>query len=574
MAEGPFEADERTLIPSFVPPWGFRPRADATYFPMPWLLSSAGLRGAARQQRGRACSASAATGAAPGASEVQARELRLRVFAGPRPADVLRRAHRAHRPPAAPAGAVRARPLVPAPRRRGARSWLGSSAGTCRCRWRRPTPTTCPARTSAAARPRSASRVRRFHAAGLAVTTYFNPMICTRHTRYGDVAGAGALVRGADGRPYVYRYSTLERFDVAQFDFTAPAGPARSTGACCARPSPTDTTAGWRTSASTRRSDARFADGSDGRARCTTATRRQYHCAAYRAAPRARALRALGLDRHRAAARRSCGAATRASTGASTACAPRSCQRADDGPVGREHLGLGHRRLLRARGEPPHARAADPLDPGGRGVRGDAHAGQRHPHPGQRATPDLGPRDRGPLAPLGEAAHPALPLPGGGRRRVPRARAADHAPPGPRLPGRPPAGRGSEDAFMFGPDLLAAPVLGPGRAAARAWTCRAAAGSTSGARCASSHRGGGLALGRARMLARRSQRARCPRRWTSCRCSRGPARCCRCSARTWTPWPPTAIAHRRCRCASAPAAACCWPSREGGPGRGWRTAVA
>ncbi len=42
VAEGAFEADERALVPSFVPAWGFRPRDDATYFPMPWLLSTAG----------------------------------------------------------------------------------------------------------------------------------------------------------------------------------------------------------------------------------------------------------------------------------------------------------------------------------------------------------------------------------------------------------------------------------------------------------------------------------------------------------------------------------------------------
>ena len=42
VAEGPFEEDERAFVPAFVPPWGFHPRDDATYFPMPWLLSTAG----------------------------------------------------------------------------------------------------------------------------------------------------------------------------------------------------------------------------------------------------------------------------------------------------------------------------------------------------------------------------------------------------------------------------------------------------------------------------------------------------------------------------------------------------
>ena len=40
---------------------------------------------------------------------------------------------------------------------------------------------------------------------------------------------------------------------------------------------------------------------------------------------------------------------------------------------------------------------------------------------------------------------------------------------------------GRDDEFLFGPDLLAAPVLAPGRPSGRS-TCRAGAGSTSGGR--------------------------------------------------------------------------------------------
>ena len=39
---GPISRDEWGLIESIVPPWGFRPREDATYYPVPWLLSTAG----------------------------------------------------------------------------------------------------------------------------------------------------------------------------------------------------------------------------------------------------------------------------------------------------------------------------------------------------------------------------------------------------------------------------------------------------------------------------------------------------------------------------------------------------
>ena len=41
-AEGPFQEDEWPGVETLVPPPGVRLRHDATYFPMPWLLSSRG----------------------------------------------------------------------------------------------------------------------------------------------------------------------------------------------------------------------------------------------------------------------------------------------------------------------------------------------------------------------------------------------------------------------------------------------------------------------------------------------------------------------------------------------------
>ena len=44
VADGPYYADpaERAALSAFVPPQGYRPRNDATYFPIPWVLSSEG----------------------------------------------------------------------------------------------------------------------------------------------------------------------------------------------------------------------------------------------------------------------------------------------------------------------------------------------------------------------------------------------------------------------------------------------------------------------------------------------------------------------------------------------------
>ncbi len=90
VGEGAYQQGERQIISAFVPAWSIRFRDDATYFPMPWLLSTRGFgvlldntetsRFQLANQRADAWSA-----------EVDAPRLALRVFAGPRPADVVRR---------------------------------------------------------------------------------------------------------------------------------------------------------------------------------------------------------------------------------------------------------------------------------------------------------------------------------------------------------------------------------------------------------------------------------------------------------------------------------------------------
>ena len=121
-----------------------------------------------------------------------------------------------------------------------------------------------------------------------------------------------------------------------------------------------------------------------------------------------------------------------------------------------------------------------------------------------------------------------------------------------------------DDEFLFGPDLLAAPVLDAGRDAAHASTCRAGAGSTCGARRATASATAALSLRPRARAARRPRGRRCRRRSTSCRCWRAPA--------TLLPLLPPDVdtlapygdraPDRLARRARA-AAACCWPSRAG-----------
>jgi sulfoquinovosidase len=283
VAEGPFEEDERGLIPAFVPAWGFHPRPDTSYFPMPWLLSSAGY-GVLLDNTEASLFRLGTDRRRAWSAEVDSRELRLHVFAGPRPADVLRRL----------TAMVGRQPPPPAPFVFGPWYQPRDDEQAILARLQRDDVPLSVAQTythylpcaaHAGRREAERARVRRFQRAGLAVTTYFNPMICTGHPTYGEAAASGALARNAAGAPYTYRYSTLESFDVAQFDFSARSGRAlygRLLGEAEA-----DGHDGWMEDFGEYTPlDSRFANGMDGR-RMHNLYPTEYHCSARAAAPRA-----------------------------------------------------------------------------------------------------------------------------------------------------------------------------------------------------------------------------------------------------------------------------------------------
>jgi alpha-D-xyloside xylohydrolase len=233
--EGPFQPNERPIIPAVVPNWGVRPRDDATYFPMPWLLSTSGYGvlvdntdtsyfrlGSDRPDAWSLEVTTAPPDRPESLSGPPPTSLSLRFFDGPRPADVLRRLTEAigRQPP-------------PEPWYLG--PWFQASgdeaAETQRLRdadspasviqtYTHYLPCGAQQGNTAAQRERTA----RLHALGYAVTTYFNPMICTSYSPvYGEAAAAGALTRNPLGQPYVYRYN---QFTVSQFDFSSPTGRA------------------------------------------------------------------------------------------------------------------------------------------------------------------------------------------------------------------------------------------------------------------------------------------------------------------------------------------------------------
>ncbi len=67
-----------------------------------------------------------------------------------------------------------------------------------------------------------------YHDEGYMITTYFNPMICVDYSpAYGDAVAADVLTENSLGQPYVYPYNSgVSSFNVAQFDYSAPGATA------------------------------------------------------------------------------------------------------------------------------------------------------------------------------------------------------------------------------------------------------------------------------------------------------------------------------------------------------------
>jgi alpha-glucosidase len=224
VTEGPYQPAERPLIAAFVPPAGYSARDDATYFPVPWVLSTRGY-GLLLDSDATSAFDFASARSDAWTAQVPGDSLSFRVFGGPTPAAALARftARTGRQPPVAapwffgpwwqPKGTDQdnLRTLKAA----GA---LGSVLQTYTHY--------LPCASQAGKADAERARVALFHSAGLAVTTYFNPMICTSHPRYEEAANAGVLTKNVAGQPYTYKYTGASQFLVGQFDFSNPAATA------------------------------------------------------------------------------------------------------------------------------------------------------------------------------------------------------------------------------------------------------------------------------------------------------------------------------------------------------------
>jgi sulfoquinovosidase len=221
VAEGPYQEVERPFISAFVPPAGYHPRDDATYFPIPWLLSTRGI-GVLVTNDETSVFRLGTDQADAWSLEAAAPTLGLRVVGGPRPASVVRRF----------SALVGRQPRVEAPFFFG--PWWQPPSGTSEANdiaiLKAAGAIGSVAQTYTHYLPcgdqmeqRERERTELYHAAGLAVTTYFNPMICTDYTSaYEEARRRGVLTRNAAGEPYEYRYTGTSQFLVGQVDFTHP----------------------------------------------------------------------------------------------------------------------------------------------------------------------------------------------------------------------------------------------------------------------------------------------------------------------------------------------------------------
>jgi alpha-D-xyloside xylohydrolase len=199
---------------------------------MPWLLSSAG-HGVLVDNLEESRHSLGTDAAGAWSVEVDAPRIALRVFAGPTPADALRRlTERIGRQPAPPAAWVfgawfhSGQENQPPPAREQAATLVQREADVpvsaieTHLRY-------LPCGSAVGNREAERERTAFFHSHGLATLSYFNPEICATYASvYGEAAARDVLTENQLGQPYLYDAyvgdQTPPLTQIAQIDFSAP----------------------------------------------------------------------------------------------------------------------------------------------------------------------------------------------------------------------------------------------------------------------------------------------------------------------------------------------------------------
>lgn len=228
VSDGPYTEKDRPLVEAFVPPQGFRPRDDSTYFPVPWVLSSRGYGVLVRNDE-----TSWFRFGSPWEIEVEAPTLVLEVYAGPTMAEALRRfTEHAGRQPEPPSWVWgpwfqtgQADQVALDLEREYTRKLRDADApvsvAETHMRY-------LPAGAHQGLRDGERARTEFFHSYGLATLTYFNPLLCTEYEEvFAEASKRGALQKTATGEPAVYNGyvggAVPSIREYGQFDFTTDA---------------------------------------------------------------------------------------------------------------------------------------------------------------------------------------------------------------------------------------------------------------------------------------------------------------------------------------------------------------
>ena len=229
VGEGPYQPHEYPFLGDIVPPWGIRNRPDATYYPVPWVLSTAGY-GILLEQDDLSWFRFRTPAVDRWSIQVASGRLACRVFPGPAPLEALARfsAETGRQPaperwffgPWYQSGHSNHVPIEEEHRQIEALKGAPASAVETHCRY-------LPLGEDRGHEDSERARTDLFHAEGRAVLSYLNPLV---GRDYGEAFSAaedlGALQQHPDGRPYVFQAYAGGReppfTSEAQYDFTNP----------------------------------------------------------------------------------------------------------------------------------------------------------------------------------------------------------------------------------------------------------------------------------------------------------------------------------------------------------------
>jgi alpha-glucosidase (family GH31 glycosyl hydrolase) len=227
VGEGPFQESEYDLMSISIPPWSLRRRSDATYFPMPWMLSSEG-HGALIENHEVSRFDLDSKGKGWWTATVDAPAMSLRFFLAGTPAGVLRdlTATIGRQPePAAPwvfgpwfqTGHQNTQPaeLDFVDRLRSADAPI--SAVETHMRY-------MPCGSDVGSEAEEAARAAALHDQGLAAVTYTREAICAQYPGpFGDAVATGAFLKRENGDPYLFdAFVGSGITQVGMFDFSDP----------------------------------------------------------------------------------------------------------------------------------------------------------------------------------------------------------------------------------------------------------------------------------------------------------------------------------------------------------------